>query len=1332
MLNENYYLPWQFTLTQNHTQYSNLRLRDCIIKEDDLIKYAVELGHEVIAITDHEAVCNAVKVEKIYKKIKKDNPNFKVILGNEIYLCRNGLNASNFNREFDKYYHFVLLAKDAIGHQQIREISTRAWRRSYVARGMRRVPTYYQDLFDIIAENRGHVIGTTACLGGALPTQLLRYRESKDETLYEKIIAWCEQMEYIFGSGNFYLELQPAANRDQKYVNRMLLDIAKTYHFPYIITTDTHYLKKEDKAIHKAYLNSQNGDREVDDFYATTYLMNTEELESFMDMTQEELHEAYANIHGIKERCEDYSLMKPLKIPQLPWSEAYGAPAPYKWFDKIPYMKTFMESDYVGDHHLCDAISLALSKDEKLQTQEIYDAINECLEMTWISSNVNKTHWSAYYLNLQKIIEECWNAGTLVGCGRGSGVGFILLYLLGITQINPQWETTKTFAWRFLNPARVSVLDVDVDIEGGRRKQVLDHLRKAYGDDRVANVATFGTEKSKSAILTACRGLGIDVDIAQYLASMIVADRGMLRTLDQTFYGDEENDWAPNKQFVYEMTENYPEVWQVAKKIEGLVCRLGEHAGGVIFVDEPFENSTALMRAPNGDIMTQFDLHDCEDCSLIKYDLLSVEAMDKIHICLDLLCEQGYIERKDTLKETYENVIGIYKLVREAPQMWQMVWNHEIHSLFQMEKQSGIQGIALTHPQSVDDLAVLNSVIRLMAQEKGAEQPLSKFARFKNDISLWYDEMNKYGLTEEEQKLLEPVVKLSYGISESQEKFMQLVQMPECGGFDLTWADSLRKSIAKKNPAAYEALQKEYFETVEKKGLSKNLCNYVWNVLVATSRGYGFNASHTLAYSLIALQEMNLGYNFPIMFWNCACLISDSGGAENDDEMNEEQEVYYEEIEYTPTEDFGADESDEDEDDDDEEVATSKKKKKTKSANYGKIATAIGKIKASGVDVAPPDINKSSFTFYPDVESNTIRYGLSGITKVGEELVKAIMDGRPYTSVADLTSRVKINKAQVINLIKSGAFDCFGDRLEIMRQYVASVSDTKSRITLQNMKMLCDFGLIPNEYDMERRVYNFNKYLKKLKWETYYCLDEVAMNFYEAHFDMDKLEPSEMSESGFVIKQTTWDAIYKKHMDKIRPWVKANAAELLEQVNNRLMSDTWNKYCTGNLSKWEMDAVSFYSHEHELANINNHRYGITNFSDIPENPVVERILPIKGRQIPIFKLYRIAGTILDKDKAKKTVTLLTTDGVVTIKIFGQVFTHYDKQISEKGADGKKHVIEKSWLSRGNKIIVTGIKQSDGFLAKKYNKTPYHLVELITEVNADGSLRTREERMEVAE
>ena len=492
----------------------------------------------------------------------------------------------------------------------------------------------------------------------------------------------------------------------------------------------------------------------------------------------------------------------------------------------------------------------------------------------------------------------------------------------------------------------------------------------------------------------------------------------------------------------------------------------------------------------------------------------------------------------------------------------------------------------------------------------------------------------------------------------------------------------------------------------------------------------GFNASHTLAYSLIALQEMNLAYKYPIIFWNCACLISDSGGAENNDEEQTDEENVYEEIEYDSFEDFGAEE--EEDEDDDEEVIISKKKKKTKSANYGRIATAIGKIKASGVDVAPPDINKSSFTFYPDIDNNTIRYGLNGITKVGEELVKAIMDGRPYSSVAELVSRVKINKAQVINLIKSGAFDCFGDRMQVMREYINSVSDTKKRITLQNMKMLCDFGLIPNEYDLQRRVYNFNKYVKKFKYETYYLFDDIAMHFFEKHFDMDKLEPTELSESGFMIKQIVWDNIYQHHMDIIRPWVRKNADILLDQVNERLTRDMWNKYCQGSLSKWEMDAVSFYSHDHELKGIRKDLYEIADFSRISENPVVERVLPIKGRQIPIFKLWRIAGTVIDRDKSKKTVTLLTMEGVVTVKIFGPIFTHYDKQISQRGADGKKHIVEASWFKRGTKIIITGLKQSDGFLAKKYSKTPYSLVEKITSMSEDGLLEIQKERIGVEE
>ena len=1181
----------------NHTQYSNIRLRDCIIKENDLIDYAIELGHKVVAITDHECISNSIKIQKYYKKVKKNNPDFKVILG----------------------------------HQQIREISTRAWMRSYMARGMRRVPTYYQDLVDIIHANPGHVIGTTACLGGALPTQLMRWHDTRDDSIYDKVIKWCEQMRWIFGEENFFLELQPSASREQSLVNRYLLNIARDYHYRYIFSTDSHYLKKEDAPIHKAFLNSQDGDREVDSFYATTYMMSSDELENYLnkDLTEEEIQEGYRNIQSIIDMCEDYDLQKPLKIPQLEWkAPSYVSTLTKdKYFKLIPELYTFYMSDYEGDKVLANHILARLDWDETLWNQKTYDAINECLEMTRISSEVNKTHWSAYYLNLQKIIDVCWDAGSLVGPGRGSGVGFILLYILGITQINPLRETTPTYAWRFLNPNRVSVLDVDFDIEGGRRSIVLNKFREVYGNDRVSNVATFGTEKSKSAILTAARGLGIDVDVASYISSLIPADRGLTRTLDQCMYGDKESGFEPIKQFVIEMTENYPELWEVAHKIEGLVNRLGQHAGGVIFVDEPFTNSTALMRAPDGTIITAFDLHDCEDVSLIKYDALSVEAMDKIHICLDLLCDAGFVERKETLKETYESVLGIYNIERNDPKMWEMVWNHEILSLFQMEKQSGIQGIALSKPSSVDDLATLNSVIRLMAQEKGAEQPLNKFARFKADIKQWYREMEQYGLTNEEIKILEPLLLPSNGICESQEGFMQLVQIPECGGFDLTWADRLRKSIAKKNPAEYEKLTKEYFERVEEKGLSKNLCNYVWNVLVATSRGYGFNKSHTLAYSLIALQEMNLAFKYPIIFWNCACLISDSGGAQMEEQDNDEENIQDNdecEASYMTMEDFGAEyieEDDEENEDDDEEVAeVKKKKKKQKTTNYGKIATAIGKMRMSGVEVAPPDINKSTYTFSPDVEHNTIRYGLSGISKVGEEVVKNILANRPYSSVEDFTSKVKVSKPQVINLIKSGAFDSLGDRFEVMDNYIRSVSDQKKRVTLQNMKMLIDFNLLPPELSFECKVYNFNKYLKKFKDGIYYIMDENTMRFYEANFDMDLLIPTE---DGFKIKQTSWDNIYQKYMDKVRPYVKSHHDELLNAINTRLMSDLWNKYCEGSLSKWEMDSVSFYSHEHELQNINEQEYGFSDFYKLNENPDIDRIIDIKGKKVPLFKIHRI-------------------------------------------------------------------------------------------------------------
>ena len=1325
----------------NHTDFSNFRLRDSINTVESLIDYALELGHSGVAITEHDTIASHIRAEKYYNKIKKNHPDFKLIRGNEIYLVRNGLNGQNYKKETDRYFHFILLAKDAIGHEQIREISTRAWMRSYVARRMRRVPTYYQDLIDVIEKNPGHVIGSTACLGGCLPTQLIRNRDTGNPSM-NLIKRWITQIQGIFGKEDFYFEMQPSFNKDQIYVNQKLVELGEEMGVKYIITNDAHYLRKEDRPIHKAFLNSQQGDREVDDFYATTYLMSDEEIYHYMEesLGTETIQKAYQTIEEIRDKCDDYTLLKPLKIPRLNWHMVDKEPTGLGYeeiFNRIPMLRTFAESPHEADNHLVKVLVDSICKhDDVWDNQEAYDEINACLEDTWISSEVNGSRWSAYFLNLQNIIDACWDAGTLVGCGRGSGVGFILLYLLGITQINPLREKSQTKRWRFLNPERVSVLDVDIDIEGGRRAEVLKNFRKIYGEDRVANVLTLKTEKSKSAIQTACRGLGIDNDIAAYLSSFIQADRGQLRTLKQTFYGDPDNGMSASSQFRFEMEENYPEVWRVAQGIEGLINGCGIHAGGVIFVDEPFTESTALMRAPKGEIITQFDLHDAEDTGLIKYDILSIEALDKIHNCIDLICKYGYETAELTLKETYEKIIGIYNLEREAPEMWQMCWQHKVMSLFQMEKQSGISGIAAMKPTSVDDLAILNSAIRLMATEKGGEMPVNKLARFKAHPDDWDYELRKYGLGAEAKEILEPVLNVSYGLCIAQEQFMQLVQLPELGGFDLTWADKLRKSIAKKNPAEYEKLTDEYFKIIKEKGLNEKLCEYVWNVLIAMSKGYGFNLSHTLAYSLIGLQELNLAYRYPTILWDCACLISDSGGAERENEDVEDIDNSEENFEDTSFGIFEEEESEEDNEDNnegDEEGASTrnKKKKVSKSANYGKIATAIGKMKHEGVTIVATDINKSEYTFAPDITNHRIVYGLSGITKVGDDLVRQIMDNRPYESIEDFINKIKINKPQMINLIKSGAFDSLygGDRMRAMNEYIDLIAEKKKRMTLQNMSMLIDFNLIPNDYQFQCRVYAFNKYLKKMKFDNYYGLDNIALKFYSEYFDMDLISPD--SNYIFKIKQTDWDKIYKKQMDIIRPFIKNNNDVLLDAVNDRLRQDLWDKYCLGNISQWEMDSISCYIHDHELKNIKNGFYGLSNFSELSENPIVNYEFRSKetGQKIPLFKICRIAGTVLDKDKNKKTVTLLTNDSVVTVKIFGDAFTHYDRQISEKRPDGTKKVVEKSWLARGNKVIITGIRRDSDFIAKKYKNTPHHLVELITSIDDSGYIKTKLERDE---
>lgn len=668
---------------------------------------------------------------------------------------------------------------------------------------------------------------------------------------------------------------------------------------------------------------------------------------------------------------------------------------------------------------------------------------------------------------------------------------------------------------------------------------------------------------------------------------------------------------------------------------------------------------------------------------LIKYDLLSVEAMDKIQVCLELLVKYGYLKWSGTLRKTYENAIGIYNLERTDSKMWKMVWEHKIQSLFQMEKSSGIQGIALTHPKSVDDLATLNSVIRLMAQEKGAETPLEKYARFKKDISLWYQEMDSYGLTKEEQKILEPVLKISYGICESQERFMMLVQIPECGGFDLNFADRLRKSVAKKDPAGYKACEKEYFERVQELGLSKNLCNYVWNVCVSTSRGYGFNLSHTLGYSLVALQEMNLAYKYPIIFWNCANLIVDSGTIEGIDD---------------------------------------------KTSDYNKIARAVNKNKLAGIKVSLIDVNKSELSFTPDAETNTIHYGLGGLQGVGNEVAQMIIDNRPYNSVEDFMDKTKVNKTVMVSLIKSGAFDQFGKRKDIMKQYLYTTINPKKRLTMQNFNALIENSLVPQKLKFQKQVFNFNKGLKKdCKYNAdYFALDGVYYKFYIKFFNEDNIEPID---NKLCLNKKTWKKEYDSVMSAAKQYIVDNQQELLDKLNNKMLKDAWNKYAAGTISHWEMESLGMYYHKHELTNIDNSLYDIVDYMKLDRTPIVDYTFKRNGAEIPIFKTFKIAGTVIAKDEMHSQITLLTTTGVVEVKMSKEYFSQYNKRISEVRPDGTKKIMEQGFFQRGMMLVCNGIRRGDTFVLKAYKRkgNVQHQLYKITKVNQDGTVEMTNNR-----
>ena len=1266
----------------NHTMYSNIRLLDCINRPKDLIDKAIELGLSGIAITDHECLSGHMEVNQYAQKIKEKHPDFKIALGNEIYLVDERVSGI-------KYYHFILIAKDAIGHKALREMSSIAWYNSYVDRGMERVPITKSELQDIMSRYRGHVIASTACMGGELSTAAYNMTLAEEvndlvsaQQFYNQICDFMNFCINTFGE-DFYIECAPSTAEDQCKTNRKLHRIAQAYNIPMVVGTDAHYLTKDDRFVHKSYLNSKGGEREVDSFYEFAHLMTYDEVHDLLtkcfdsEIIAEDILSASDKI---KDKISEYSLERKQMIPKVE-VKFYPPSSAWEW-DFYPTLRYLLASDndqerYWVNECINKLIEMGLDgNQEYAQRLEIEADI-----IKFIGEKLDDCLF-AYFNTFKHYIDLFWECGSIVGPGRGSATGFLSNYLLGITQLDPiRWNLPY---WRFLNKERAELPDIDIDLAPSKRPAIFEAIRKERGELGLIQVATFGTEGTKSAILTACRGYrsedcpdGVDVDVAQYMSSLIPQERGFLWSMKDVVEGNPEKDRKPVAAFIREVN-NYPGLLGIIRSIEGLVNKRSSHASGVILYGEDPYETASFMRTPSGDLITCYDLHKAEAAGDTKYDFLVTEISDKIIKCFELLVEDKVIE-KLSLRDLYNKYIHPEVIDTSDQRIWDHLAAGDVMDVFQFSTGVGLAIAKKLKPQNPMEMTAANAMMRLMS-EKDKESQQDRFVRIQNQgLEVFDMEMDKAHFTNKQKELMHKHCDQYWGCCALQEQMMELLM--DVAGFTLGEANNARKIVGKKQMDKIPELRSQVYGGFD----DVVVANYFWENAIAPQLGYAFSLNHSLPYSFVGIQSIYFVMNFNPIYWNTACLIVNSGAT-------------------------------------DEEAGGS--------TDYGKIAKAIGDITSAGIEVSLANINKSGFGFAPDIENNRILFGLKGMLNVGDEVVASIIANRPYSSPRDFLNKVKPGKQAMISLIKGGAFDDMEDRKTVMAWYIWDTCDKKKRLTLQNMNTLMKFDLIPNtkELVLAKRVYEFNRYLKSVcisKDKKEYNLDERALNFI---MELGEEHLLTVMMDTYTLDAKEWDKkVYQKHMDVVRAFINENKDELLKSLNFKIFKEDWDKYAKGTISAWEMEVLCFYYHEHELAHVNQDKYGFVDYNLLPEEPIVEKTFQKGNKEIRMFKLDRICGTCIAKNKTKGTVTILTNTGVVTVKFSKEYFSMFDKQISERQADGTKKVMEKSWFNRGNMIVVTGIRNGDNFVSKKYASTGGHQLYRIESILPNGDLILQDQR-----
>lgn len=738
----------------------------------ELSMKAIEYGIPALAITDHGSMSGVVA----HYKTCKDN-GIKPIIGLEAYITDD----LTIKDTSSKYYHLILLSKNDVGYRNLKVLSSIGY-----LDGFYRKPRID---FKTLSEHSEGLICCTACLAGELPRMIMKNHLEPSHQLEQQIDSWITSYKILFGD-DFYFEIQSSDSDEQMIVNKELVRLSSKYNIPLIVTTDVHFLNKEDFDAHNVYINI-NQDRDTEN-YKYCYLQSRKEIETILSyLPPNVVQQALDNTYTVADKCNvEIELGHPY-LPHLKVPDEYTNE--YDWL--VSEVKKGLKSRGI------------LSKPNKTQ---YINRIKMELEV------IKAKDFVGYFLILMQILRKAKERGIPIGEGRGSAGGCLVAYCIGITNVDSV-EYDLDFG-RFLTMERKDLCDIDTDVSTSRRQELIDIMVEMFGKDNVAQIATFGTLASKAVLDAVGKVMGIDRATCDGFKTKITDSEGVKSI--------EHND--------PKTYNKYKQYFDICSKVEGSNRSYGCHAGGVCISgnNKPMVDYAPVMYNKDGNIMTQFEMHDVESVGLVKYDMLGLTSLDYIADTLELIGSDYYN----------------YEFDYNDQDVFDMISRGDNTGVFQADSNFAYRVLTSVKPHSINELADCVSIGRPDAVQFLKPYVDAKFSGKQ---------------VEEIHPDLTKILSRTYGCLIYQEQMMNIFKV--FGGFTDGEADKVRKIIGKKQLEALPEQLDKFKNGAINKGYSQDVIDKLIN-FINNNISYSFNMAHAVAYAITTYKTAYLKYHYPVEF----------------------------------------------------------------------------------------------------------------------------------------------------------------------------------------------------------------------------------------------------------------------------------------------------------------------------------------------------------------------------------------------------------------------------------------------------------------------------------